>query len=210
MFLLFESMIELSKLCIAFIFSVGFLFLNLQLLLPNRDILYLHICSGLFLIHVYCKRGLFLDLKNMYIPISLSFYMYWNLIDLFVFKILDGDGAPPRAPPASKEVVAKLPIIILSDEILAKLGHDADCAICKENLVSGDKMQELPCKHTFHPPCLKPWLVLFLDSAGVFNESKVSMVICGSIPLDMYIYCLFLLSNQLRYVFGWMEIACFL
>lgn len=115
---------------------------------------------------------------------------------------MDGDGAPPRAPPASKEVVAKLPIIILSDEILAKLGHDADCAICKENLVSGDKMQELPCKHTFHPPCLKPWLVLFLDSAGVFNESKVSMVICGSIPLDMYIYCLFLLSNQLRYVFG--------
>ncbi|XP_031287029.1 E3 ubiquitin-protein ligase AIP2 [Pistacia vera] len=81
-----------------------------------------------------------------------------NNLDAVIPEILDDDGAPPRAPPASKEVVAKLPIIILTDEILSKLGHDAECAICKENLVSGDKMQELPCKHTFHPPCLKPWL----------------------------------------------------
>ncbi|KAJ8750710.1 hypothetical protein K2173_015891 [Erythroxylum novogranatense] len=64
----------------------------------------------------------------------------------------------PRAPPASKEVVANLPIITLTEEILSKLGPDAECAICKENLVVDDKMQELPCKHTFHPPCLKPWL----------------------------------------------------
>ncbi|EEF46175.1 zinc finger protein, putative [Ricinus communis] len=64
----------------------------------------------------------------------------------------------PKVPPASKEVVAKLPVITLTQEILAKLGQDAECAICKENLVVDDKMQELPCKHTFHPPCLKPWL----------------------------------------------------
>ncbi|XP_048627793.1 E3 ubiquitin-protein ligase AIP2-like isoform X2 [Brassica napus] len=38
------------------------------------------------------------------------------------------------------------------------LGAEVECCICKENLVIGDKMQELPCKHTFHPPCLKPWL----------------------------------------------------
>lgn len=65
----------------------------------------------------------------------------------------------PRAPPASKEVVSKLPVITLSEEILVNLGQDAECAICKEDLVVGDKMQELPCKHKFHPPCLKPWLV---------------------------------------------------
>uniref|UniRef100_A0A2P2IV38 RING-type E3 ubiquitin transferase n=1 Tax=Rhizophora mucronata TaxID=61149 RepID=A0A2P2IV38_RHIMU len=63
-----------------------------------------------------------------------------------------------KAPPASKEVVANLPIITLTEELLAKLGQDPECAICKENLVVDDKMQELPCKHTFHPPCLKPWL----------------------------------------------------
>ncbi|WCJ42913.1 E3 ubiquitin-protein ligase AIP2 [Euphorbia peplus] len=64
----------------------------------------------------------------------------------------------PRAPAASKEVVAKLPIITLTEEILVSLGRDAECAICKEDLAVGDKMQELPCKHRFHPPCLKPWL----------------------------------------------------
>jgi len=72
--------------------------------------------------------------------------------------ILEDDAVPRRVPPASKEVVAKLPVIILEEEILAKLGKDAQCAICRENLVVSDKMQELPCKHTFHPPCLKPWL----------------------------------------------------
>ena len=73
---------------------------------------------------------------------------------------MENEDGVRRVPPASKEVVAKLPVITLTEEILAKLGSDAECAICKENLVVGDNMQELPCKHTFHPPCLKPWLVI--------------------------------------------------
>lgn len=65
---------------------------------------------------------------------------------------------PQRPPPASKEVVANLPIISVTVEVLARLGSETECAVCRENLVVGDKMQELPCKHLFHPPCLKPWL----------------------------------------------------
>jgi E3 ubiquitin-protein ligase AIP2 len=64
-----------------------------------------------------------------------------------------------KKPPASKEVVANLPVVDLNEEILEKLGSESECAVCRENLVVGDKMQELPCKHLFHPPCLKPWLV---------------------------------------------------
>ncbi|KAI3414965.1 RING-type domain-containing protein [Psidium guajava] len=79
-------------------------------------------------------------------------------LDTTLPEILDNIPVAPRAPPASKEVVAKLPVITLSEEILAKMGHDAECAICREDLVMNDEMQELPCKHTFHPPCLKPWL----------------------------------------------------
>lgn len=77
-----------------------------------------------------------------------------------ILQTLDDASGAPKVPPASKKVVAELPVIVMTDEILAKVGPNAECAICKENLVIGDKMQELPCKHTFHPPCLKPWLVI--------------------------------------------------
>ncbi|KAL0297334.1 UNVERIFIED_CONTAM: E3 ubiquitin-protein ligase AIP2 [Sesamum radiatum] len=79
-------------------------------------------------------------------------------LDNIVPEILDIDSGVPRAPPASKEVVAKLPVTTVTEEVLVKLGKDAVCSICQENLVVDDKMQELPCKHMFHPPCLKPWL----------------------------------------------------
>lgn len=82
------------------------------------------------------------------------------------------DGGPPRAPPASKEVVEKLPVIVFSEELLKKLGPEAECCICKENLVIGDKMQELPCKHTFHPPCLKPWLVKLISFLSKLNSKQ--------------------------------------
>lgn len=84
-----------------------------------------------------------------------------ELVDRFddvVPLILEDGPVAPRVPPASKEVVANLPVITITDEILTKLGSEAECCICKDNLVVSDKMQELPCKHTFHPPCLKPWL----------------------------------------------------
>ncbi|CAK7352706.1 unnamed protein product [Dovyalis caffra] len=80
-----------------------------------------------------------------------------NLDDM-IPEIMEMGSTAPRVPPASKEVVAKLPVVTITEEILVELGKDAECAICKENLVVTDKMQELPCKHKFHPPCLKPWL----------------------------------------------------
>ncbi|CAL9768082.1 unnamed protein product [Musa acuminata subsp. burmannicoides] len=67
-------------------------------------------------------------------------------------------AGPQRPPPASKEVVANLPVVTVTEEIMARLGSETECAVCRENLAIGDKMQELPCKHLFHPPCLKPWL----------------------------------------------------
>ncbi|XP_050364903.1 E3 ubiquitin-protein ligase AIP2 [Argentina anserina] len=81
-----------------------------------------------------------------------------NLDSVLPPGILEDVRGAPRVPPASKKVVASLPVITITEEKLKKLGEEADCCICKENLAVNDKMQELPCKHTFHPPCLKPWL----------------------------------------------------
>ncbi|XP_021761088.1 E3 ubiquitin-protein ligase AIP2-like [Chenopodium quinoa] len=89
---------------------------------------------------------------------SLDVSMLDNLEDL----LPPMEGTTGRvAPPASKEVVEKLPVIKLESEemVKEKIGEEgAECCICKEKLGVGDEMQEMPCKHLFHPPCLKPWL----------------------------------------------------
>ncbi|XP_068663537.1 E3 ubiquitin-protein ligase AIP2-like [Aristolochia californica] len=80
-------------------------------------------------------------------------------LDSVIEASLQEIGAgPKKPPPASKEVVARLPVITVTQEILGRLGKETECAVCRENLVIDDKMQELPCKHLFHPNCLKPWL----------------------------------------------------
>ncbi|ONK66030.1 uncharacterized protein A4U43_C06F3450 [Asparagus officinalis] len=80
-------------------------------------------------------------------------------LDSVIEASLQEIGAgPQRPPPASKEVVKNLPVVNVTEEVIARLGSETECAVCRENLVVGDKMQELPCKHLFHPPCLKPWL----------------------------------------------------
>lgn len=89
--------------------------------------------------------------------------MQHGTIDLDLESVIQSSlqeigGGIPRAPPASKEVVANLPVITVTEETIAKLGSGTECAVCRESLMINDQMQELPCKHLFHPPCLKPWL----------------------------------------------------
>ncbi|KAL2922516.1 E3 ubiquitin-protein ligase AIP2 [Bienertia sinuspersici] len=92
---------------------------------------------------------------------SLDVSMMENLDD--ILPLMEGveGGGSRAAPPASKEVVGKLPVIRVENEEMLKnkFGEEgAECCICKEKLGVGDEMQEMPCKHLFHPPCLKPWL----------------------------------------------------
>ncbi|KAJ0089512.1 hypothetical protein Patl1_13724 [Pistacia atlantica] len=89
---------------------------------------------------------------------------YWlvqsNLINAVSSLVTAESSRGPVDSNRNSEAAANIfqELINNLDAVIPELGHDAECAICKENLVSGDKMQELPCKHTFHPPCLKPWL----------------------------------------------------
>lgn len=65
---------------------------------------------------------------------------------------------PHGTPPASKEVVEKLPVVDVTEPLLKQIGEGVQCAVCREELVIGDKMQKMPCEHSFHSDCLKPWL----------------------------------------------------
>ncbi|KAI3856533.1 hypothetical protein MKX03_028375 [Papaver bracteatum] len=76
------------------------------------------------------------------ISLKLLCLSWLNFLGLGLFG-----SRPLRAPPASKQVVANLPTMIVTEETLIN-----------ENLVINDKMQELPCKHLFYPLCLIPWL----------------------------------------------------
>lgn len=69
-------------------------------------------------------------------------------------------NTPPTAPPASKEAVENLPIIMVTEEIIIRLGDAIQCAICWEKMVMECNVLEMPCKHLFHAPCLKSWLVM--------------------------------------------------
>ena len=61
-------------------------------------------------------------------------------------------------PPASRDEVAKLRIVQVTEAVLMCLGEDNQRAVCREALVVSELIQEMPCKHSYHPECLKPWL----------------------------------------------------
>jgi hypothetical protein len=35
--------------------------------------------------------------------------------------------------------------------------RDSTCSVCTEELRVGDEVLLLPCRHAFHPDCVKPW-----------------------------------------------------
>lgn len=87
-------------------------------------------------------------------------------------------------------------MIVFSEEMLKKLGAETECCICKENLVIGDKMQELPCKHTFHPPCLKPWMVNTKRKVSIFVHSYKQVAFLYSVRREKVILSIQILLWQ--------------
>ncbi|KAM1118399.1 hypothetical protein EV1_042293 [Malus domestica] len=68
-----------------------------------------------------------------------------NLDSVLPLGILGDVRAAPKVPPTSKQVKANLPVIMITEEVLKKLGEDAYCCICKENLDEHNSC--LICRH---------------------------------------------------------------
>lgn len=69
----------------------------------------------------------------------------------------------PASRPAAKEAVEKLPIIEVEEKHCKKEdGKEAleppSCPVCIDEIPIGKEAMFMPCGHTFHPTCLKPWL----------------------------------------------------
>lgn len=68
-------------------------------------------------------------------------------------------NAHPSRPPASRKVVAALPVVTLDEEAAAKATAAGEkCPVCCEHWQPGEEQQQLPCGHSFHPACNAPWL----------------------------------------------------
>ncbi|GJQ14521.1 hypothetical protein GpartN1_g6312.t1 [Galdieria partita] len=70
-------------------------------------------------------------------------------------RLMQEDSNRYGNPPASKEIVASLPVVHLSAEEAA---HHSECSVCKEAFAENSEVVRLPCKHVFCKDCIYPWL----------------------------------------------------
>lgn len=66
------------------------------------------------------------------------------------------DDAFTGKPPASASVVRNLPVVIVTDADAAN--ENVVCAVCKEEFVVGERVNQLACSHRYHEDCIVPWL----------------------------------------------------
>lgn len=61
----------------------------------------------------------------------------------------------------NRKLIARLPVFVCdsSDAYQKEFGDSQkDCSICLSESEDGEKWVVLPCQHSFHPGCIKPWL----------------------------------------------------
>ncbi|CAI9768433.1 unnamed protein product [Fraxinus pennsylvanica] len=66
------------------------------------------------------------------------------------------DSSRRGAPPAAISIVNNLPRVIINENHDKLV--DLACAICKDSIIVGTVVNQLPCFHIYHPQCILPWL----------------------------------------------------
>ena len=69
----------------------------------------------------------------------------------------DGVGPSTGPPPASAQILARLPIVKVTPDDMERDGNDV-CCICMEDHVVGARATKLPCGHIYHGACVEAWL----------------------------------------------------
>ena len=62
---------------------------------------------------------------------------------------------PQPHRPASRQAVDRLALVKIGEKEQAE---PQLCSICQENILVGTDAMSMPCKHLFHPHCLRQWL----------------------------------------------------
>lgn len=76
--------------------------------------------------------------------------------ELLFGQFVENENPIMGKPPAAKEVVKNLPVVVLSKEDSEK--NNVICAVCRDEMGVGEMARQLPCNHRYHGDCILPWL----------------------------------------------------
>ncbi|GAB2270199.1 hypothetical protein Dimus_005107 [Dionaea muscipula] len=82
-------------------------------------------------------------------------YIYGAEHELMFGQLGVGEIGLVGRPPASKFVIDNLPPVVMTEEHTL---NNATCAVCKDEMVVGVIVKQLPCSHRYHGECILPWL----------------------------------------------------
>ena len=77
--------------------------------------------------------------------------------DRVMSQLMEQNQTGTAPGPASAEAIASLPTKRVEKSMLDDQGK-AECSICMDEVGLDDSVTTLPCKHWFHPDCIKAWL----------------------------------------------------
>lgn len=75
--------------------------------------------------------------------------------DELIESLAETEDSRKVARPAAVSFIHTLPQIIIQDHVTLS---DLTCAICKDSLLVGTLVNQLPCFHLYHSYCILPWL----------------------------------------------------
>lgn len=90
--------------------------------------------------------------NNSNIVGSLGDYFTGPALDLLLQNLVESDPNRHGTPPAKKEAIEALPTVVVKET--------SQCSVCLDDLETGSKAKQMPCKHVFHGRCIIPWLEL--------------------------------------------------
>ncbi|KAE9618228.1 putative aminoacyltransferase, E1 ubiquitin-activating enzyme [Lupinus albus] len=98
------------------------------------------------------------DLLPTYERANFGDYLDARNFEELLEHLAENDNTRRGAPPAALSFVSNLPLVVIGNEELEKHGEELVCAICKDVLTPGTKVNQLPCSHLYHTCCILPWL----------------------------------------------------
>ncbi|KAI5081289.1 hypothetical protein GOP47_0004472 [Adiantum capillus-veneris] len=125
------------------------------LFLPPTLILHGGAPNGFGSLEVFVDHGQ--GMGPQMLPNHMRDYFLGPDLDRLIQLLAENDPNRYGTPPAAKSEVEKLPKIKIREEHLESELW-SQCPVCKDDFELQAEVQQMPCKHIYHPDCILPWL----------------------------------------------------